>query len=88
VDFKLFFDFKLKIMYNKYMKLNSKYIWDYDIKGLDLDNPKVLIWYLERKINYGDWESLDKKTLGKYLPKLKINPYLKHILRGFLKKNG
>lgn len=66
------------------MKLNDKYIWDYDVKSLDLNNPKVLIWYLERKITYGDWESLDKKTLKKYLPKLKINLYLKKILNKFV----
>jgi len=56
------------------MKLTEKYIWDYDVKKLDLSNPEVLIWYLERKIEYGDWESLDRKTLKKYLPRLKINP--------------
>jgi hypothetical protein len=67
------------------MKANSKYIWDYDVNKMDLKNPRVLIWYLERKITYGDWESLDKKTLRKYLPKLKINPQLKYILTNFLK---
>jgi len=69
------------------MKLTSKYIWDYDIKSLDLSNPRVLIWYLERKITYGDWDSLDKKTLRKYLPKLNINIYLKRILNNFLREN-
>lgn len=66
------------------MKLNKKYIWDYEIKDLDLSQPEVLIWYLERKIQYGDWESIDKKTLKKYLPKLKLEPYLKQILKSFL----
>ncbi len=70
------------------MKANNRYIWDYDVNKLDLKNPKVLIWYLERKITYGDWESLDKKSLKKYLPKLKIDSYLKHILSNFLKKHG
>jgi len=68
------------------MKLTDKYIWDYDVKSLDLSNPKALIWYLERKIEYGDWEVLDRKTLKKYLSKLNINTYLKQILRDFLKK--
>lgn len=66
------------------MKLTDKYIWDYDVKNLDLSNPRVLVWYLQRKIEYGDWEVIDKKTLKKYLPKLKINPYLKNILRKYL----
>lgn len=70
------------------MKLTKDYIWDYDLKSLDLSKPAVLLWYLKRKIEYGDWEVLDRKTLKKYLPKLKINPYLKQILESFLKKYG
>lgn len=68
------------------MKVNKKYIWDYDVSSLDLSKETALIWYLERKINHGDWESLDKKTLKKNLSKLNINPYLKKILKNFLKK--
>lgn len=68
------------------MRVSKKYIWDYDVKKLDLSKPEVLTWYLKRKIEYGDWEALDKKSLKKYLPKLEINPFLKEILRSFLKK--
>jgi hypothetical protein len=68
------------------MKLTKNYIWDYDIKNLDLSRPEVLLWYLKRKVEYGDWEALDRKTLKRYLPKLKIDPYLKKILKNFLKK--
>lgn len=67
------------------MKFSKKYIWDYQIRKSDLKKPEVLLWYLKRKIEYGDWQVLDKKTLKKYLPKLKINPYLKKILQDFLK---
>jgi hypothetical protein len=70
------------------MEINDKYIWDYDIKKMDFENPRVLIWYLERKITHGDWESLDRKTLNKYLPKLKINHHLKNILKSFVKNNA
>ncbi len=70
------------------MKLTKNYIWDYDVKKLDLSNPRVLLWYLQRKVEHGDWEVLDKKTLKKYLSRLKINVYLKQILRNFLKKYG
>ena len=70
------------------MKLTQKYIWDYDIKKMDLKNPETLIWYLQRKIEYGDWEVLDRKTLKEYLPKLKINRYVKQILQSFLKQYG
>lgn len=68
------------------MKKTKKYIWDYDIKSLNLENKKTLLWYLKRKIEYGDWESLDRRTLKKYLPQLKIDPYLKNILKDFLQK--
>lgn len=68
------------------MKLTKKYIWDYDVQSLDLKKPEVLRWYLQRKIEYGDWEVLDRKTLKKYLPQLNINPYVKEILQDFLQK--
>jgi hypothetical protein len=70
------------------MKLSRKYIWDYEIKKSDLKKPNFLKWYLERKIEYGDWEALDKRTLKENLAKLKINPYLKEILSEFLKRYG
>jgi len=70
------------------MEVTKKYIWDYDIKKLDFKKQEVLLWYLKRKIEYGDWGVLDRKTLKKYLPKLKINPYLKQILMEFLRKNA
>lgn len=70
------------------MKLTKEYIWDYNVKKLDLKNPRVLLWYLKRKIEYGDWQALDRKTLKKHLPQLKINPYLKRILKEYLRKNA
>jgi len=63
------------------IRVTPDYIWDYRVKNLDLSNPNVLRWYLKRKIEHGDWEALDRGTLKKYLPKLKINPYLKQILQ-------
>ena len=70
------------------MKATKDYIWDYDVKNLDLSKPRVLLWYLQRKVEHGDWQSLNRQTLKKYLPKLKINPYLKQILRDFLRKHA
>ncbi|OIP06631.1 hypothetical protein COS66_01310 [Candidatus Berkelbacteria bacterium CG06_land_8_20_14_3_00_43_10] len=63
-------------------------IWDYDVASLDLDNPTVLKWYLERKIDVGDWLSLDQKTIVKNLSKLDINPYVKKVLTASLAKNN
>jgi len=70
------------------MKVTKDYIWDYDVKKLDFKNEDVLLWYLKRKIEHGDWEVLDRKTLKKNLPKLKIDPYLKKILKEFLQNNA
>ena len=65
------------------MKINQKYIWDYDTKSLDLKNPKVLIWYLSRKINFGDWQSLDSKLVEQNLDDLDIDPTLKKMLKNY-----
>ncbi len=68
--------------------MTEEYIWDYDVKSLDLSDPRTLRWYLKRKIEHGNWGALDRKTLRQHLPKLKIDPYLKRILWNFLKKYG
>ncbi|TSC94942.1 MAG: Uncharacterized protein Athens101428_67 [Candidatus Berkelbacteria bacterium Athens1014_28] len=62
------------------MKVDKKYIWDYDIKTLDLKNPLVLRWYLARKVNFGDYKSLDSSVLKKNLSKLDIDPTLKMMI--------
>jgi len=65
------------------MKIDQKYIWDYKIKSRDLKNPKILKWYLSRKINFGDWQSLDSKLVEKNLDDLDIDPILKQMLRNY-----
>jgi hypothetical protein len=60
-------------------------IWDYDISKIDLSKPEIAKWYLERRINYADWEGLEYKLLKKYLPELEIEPYTKAILSDFIK---
>lgn len=63
----------------------DKIIWDYDVRKMDLNNPKVKIWYLNRKLRFGDFSGLNRTDLKKYLPKLDINPSLKELLRNYLK---
>lgn len=58
-------------------------IWETDVKDLDLTNPRVLKWYMEKKIHLGDWEALDRKTLGRLLPSLEIEPSIRTLLEGF-----
>lgn len=65
------------------MKIDQKYIWDYDIKSLDLKKPEVLKWYLSRKINFGDWQSLDSNLVEKFLNNLDIDPTLKRMLKNY-----
>lgn len=67
------------------MKKDKKFIWDYDLKQMNFDDPEVLKWYLKRKIDFGHWEVIDKGILSKYLPELDIDPFLKALLTQFLK---
>ncbi len=62
--------------------------WDYNFKKPTLKNPKIKIWYLERKLNFGDLKDITKKDLKKHLPELKINPSLKNLLSHYLKSNA
>ena len=66
------------------IKVNKKYFWDYSIKNLDISNPDVLLWYIQRKIDCNDWKSIDKKALKKVFKKLKLDHYVKEILKDFL----
>ena len=66
---------------------NKAIFWDYDISKIDLDQSENRIWYLTRKLNFGDFSNIKKDNLKKYLPKLEVDPYLKKLLRNFLKAN-
>ena len=65
------------------MKADKKYIWDYDIKTLDLSNPTALRWYLSRKVNFGDFKSIDSALLEKNLSRLDIDPALKAMIKKY-----
>ena len=65
------------------MKPDKKYIWDYDINSIDLKKTAVLRWYLARKINFGDWESLKLKIVERHLDHLDIDPTLKKMLKKY-----
>lgn len=69
-------------------KINKRIFWDYDVRKMDLSNPKVKIWYLNRKLLFGDLSGLNRTDLRKYLPKLNINPSLKELLRNYLKSHA
>jgi len=69
-------------------QINKKIFWDYDVEKIDLNNPKVKIWYLNRRLQFGDLLGLRKTDLKKYLPKLDINPSLRELLQNYLKTNA
>jgi len=69
-------------------KQSRKIIWDYDFRKIDLRKPEVKIWYLNRKLRFGDLLGLKKIDLKKYLPKLDINPSLKELLKNYLKNRA
>lgn len=68
-------------------KLNKAIFWDYDLSKANLSNSKVKIWYLTRKLQFGDFSGIAKSDLQKYLPKLNIDPNLKELLQNYLKSN-
>jgi hypothetical protein len=69
------------------VKKDKKFIWDYDIKTLNLKDKKAMEWYLVRKIEFGDWASLDRETLARFLPSLQIHQTMKNLLQLFLHEN-
>ena len=66
------------------LKKSQKGIWETDVQTINLSNPKVLKWYLERKIEVGDWRALDYATLAPMLNKLSIDSRVKSLVRDFL----
>lgn len=65
-------------------KFNKTIFWDYDIDKMDLNNSKVKLWYLNRKLEFGDISGITKKDLKKYFRQLNIDPFLKELLQNYL----
>lgn len=61
--------------------VKNQAIWDYKISQKDLKDPKVLLWYLQRKAQMADWQNLDKKALLDNLTKLRISSYRKKAIK-------
>jgi hypothetical protein len=66
---------------------NKAIFWDYDGKKINWQDPRVKVWYLNRKLQFGDLDGLRKNDLKKYLPQLSINPSLRELLVNFLAKH-
>ena len=72
------------LCYHTNMKL-----WDYKIpKNWQPPNDEAWIWYLERKINYGDWAGLKPAKIKKYWGKLKLDPGKKIMTQNYFDLYG
>lgn len=63
--------------------------WDYNLpKNWQPKTDRQWLWYLERKINYDDWQGLKKETIKKYFPRLKdrLDPGKREMFKYYLKK--
>jgi len=57
-------------------------------KGWKPKTDEAWIWYLERKINYGDLRGLDAKLVRKFMPKLHIDPGKRLLMNTYFKRYG
>lgn len=67
---------------------NKAIFWDYNLDKIDLSQSQAKIWYLNRKLQFGDLSGITKRDLKKYLPQLNINLSLKELLQNYLKTNA
>lgn len=67
---------------------NKAIFWDYDMKKSDISKPKAKIWYLNRKLQFGDLKGLKRTELKRYFSKLSIEPSLRELLKNYLAKNA
>ncbi len=61
--------------------------WDYELpKNWKPKTDRQWLWYLERKINYGDWDGLKKAWIKKYWPRLqdRLDPGKRRMLELYL----
>jgi len=62
--------------------------WDYNTEKMDLNNPSVKIWLLNRQLQFGNLSGIKKEDLRKYFTSLKIDSSFKELLRNYLSKYG
>ena len=71
-------------MKHPYNKQKTPAVWDYDIRTADFSDPRVMRWYLSRRINWGDWKGLRKADIKNQLPHLAITKGMKRFLKRVL----
>lgn len=63
---------------------NKAIVWDYDFEKIDLNKQKDKVWFLTRKLRFGDLSGICKKDLKENLVNLDISDSLKELLTNFL----
>jgi hypothetical protein len=64
-------------------------LWDYKIpKNWKPKTDEAWIWYLERKINYGDFKGLQPKVIKKYFRKLRLDEGKRLMFENYFKQYG
>lgn len=65
-------------------KKEKQIFWDYDMNSIDLTDERIKVWFLSRKLNFGDFSGITKKDLRKYLSKFDISSTMKKLLKNYL----
>ena len=64
-------------------------IWDYILpKKWHPQKAGEWIWYLERKINYGDFKGLNPVIIKKYWRRLRLDEGKRLLLKSYFKEYG
>lgn len=71
----------------KYMK--KFWLWDYKLpKNWKPKTDEAWVWYLERRINYGDLKGLKPEAVKKYFDRLKLDPGRRLMIESYFKYYG
>ena len=65
---------------------NKAIFWDVDMNKLDRRDPDVKLWYLNRKLQFGNFRGVSRADLKEYFPRLNIKPSLKELIANHLSK--
>lgn len=69
------------------IKKRQAAFWDYDIpEGWKPKTEDGWIWYLERKLNHGDFKGLDPRIVKRYLPKLRLDEGRRLLLDAYFRR--
>ena len=64
-------------------------VWDYKIpKNWKPKDDEGWIWYLERKINYGDFKGLKPGVIKKYFQRLRLDEGKRLMFENYFKHYG